>query len=231
MECLFKRKYNKCKAFHNATAFRAMATEIGIQYGTLIDRFFSTRSEATGNKINAIQCPTLVNIEVEMGPTKSEFIFTAPGMIPLALDISKCTEECQIDVFGTIVDCIDGEDEAADWLSEYLGVRCRLSLQPTDRDVKVSNPGFDQINWRLGKINNFKTKVSFANRYPYNLLGVDSVRDMNDKIPGKSLTHRYFRPNLVVQATNQIPWDEDNWIGELHIGEAIFAVAAQRPCW
>ena len=37
-----------------------------------------------------------------------------------------------------------------------------------------------------------------------------------------------FRPNIVVQSKDGKAWAEDDWVGELHIGDAIFAVA--QPC-
>ena len=181
--------------------------------------------------MSGLQFPKMLLVEVEIGTAANTYIFKAPEMPALTLDISTLSQKAKTDVYGTTVDCIDGGDLAADWISKYIGKRSRISLQPTNRDVKVSNPGFDQIAWRLGGIQNFKNLVNFSNRYPYNILGLDSVRDINERIPGKTFTHRYFRPNIVVQATNKKPWAEDTWLGELHIGDAIFAVAAQKIRW
>ena len=60
------------------------------------------------------------------------------------------------------------------------------------------------------------------------LRGEDSLQDVNVKIPGKNYKMATFRPNIVVQSNDGKAWAEDNWIGELHIGEAVFAVA--QPC-
>lgn len=69
---------------------------------------------------------------------------------------------------------------------------------------------------------------SFADKYPFMLLGDDSLADINEKIPNKNYTAINFRPNITVKSLDNMPWAEDNWVGELHIGDAIFSVAS--PC-
>merc|ERR1711957_1007575 len=113
-----------------------------------------------------------------------------------------------------------GGEEAADWISKYLGKRVRISVQPKNRDVKLHNPDFDRVNWRLEGTQNYKKLVNFSHHYPFNILSVDSVRDINEK-SGRSFTHQYFRTNIVVKTENDNPWDEDNWTGQLHIGGAV----------
>lgn len=208
-----------------------MATDSGLASGELMDRFFAVRIEQSNEKLGAVQFPKLLLIEVEMGGTMTSYIFKAPDMTPLIIDISTLSQKAKHVMYGKDVDCIDGGDAAADWISKYLGKRIRISVQPSGRDVYEHNPDFDRVNWRLGGIKNYKKLVNFSHHYPFNILGVDSVRQINEKIPGKSFTHRYFRTNMLVKALNDNPWDEDNWTGELHIGEAIFAVAAQSSRW
>lgn len=71
-------------------------------------------------------------------------------------------------------------------------------------------------------------KVYLENIILYGIYFIDSLRDVNAKIPGKNYRMATFRPNIVVQSKDGKAWAEDDWVGELHIGDAIFAVA--QPC-
>ena len=97
--------------------------------------------------------------------------------------------------------------EADDWFSRIIGRPCRLVHMPDEARREV-NPNVAQH----GEI------VSFADGYPYLIIGQASLNDLNLRLGG-SLGMRRFRPNLVF--TGGEPYAEDDWNG-FRIGESIF---------
>lgn len=65
-----------------------------------------------------------------------KLVITAPGMQhPLEVPFKRnnpTTNTARVDVWGSIVDGFDEGDTAADWFSEYLGVRVRLLVKNPD---------------------------------------------------------------------------------------------------
>jgi uncharacterized protein YcbX len=62
--------------------------------------------------------------------------------------------------------------------------------------------------------------VSFADGYPFMLIGQGSFDDINSKLEEPVPMNR-FRPNFVASDTE--PFDEDNW-RKIRIGETVFHV-------
>ena len=99
-----------------------------------------------------------------------------------------------------------------EWFSEILNVNCRL--------VYMSDLTFRKVN--PARVKN--KIVSFADGYPFLIIGQSSLDDLNSKL-NKPLPMDRFRPNLVF--TGGIPFEEDNW-NSFKIGEVIFR--AIKPC-
>ncbi|QEC80129.1 MOSC domain-containing protein [Mucilaginibacter ginsenosidivorax] len=72
-----------------------------------------------------------------------------------------------------------------DWFSNVLGTRCRLIFMPDDTERKV-----DQRYAQPGMI------TSFADAYPFLLIGQASLDDLNSRL-GDALPMNRFRPNIV----------------------------------
>jgi MOSC domain-containing protein len=89
-------------------------------------------------------------------------------------------------------------DQKADkWLSEFLGVNCRLVYQPTDSVRQV-----DQNYAHNGD------QTAFSDGFPFLLLSEASLQSLNDAMP-EALTMARFRPNLVIAGCP--PYAEDSW--------------------
>ena len=73
-------------------------------------------------------------------------------------------------------------------------------------------------------VNKYKDTVSFADGYPFLLIGENSLADLNSKLDNSVPMNR-FRPNFVVKDSK--PFEEDNW-KTIKIGDAIFHVV--KPC-
>ena len=107
---------------------------------------------------------------------------------------------------------------AADaWLSDYLGLGCRLVYMP-DESRRASNPKYAGPE-RL---------VSFADGYAYLAIGEASLADLNARLAAKShppLPMNRFRPNFVISGSD--PYAEDAW-SEIRIGGAV--LRGVKPC-
>ena len=55
-------------------------------------------------------------------------------------------------MFGDDIESDDIGDEAANWISEFLGKDCRMSCRPRHRHLRQSEEASFHKNWRLGNI-------------------------------------------------------------------------------
>lgn len=76
-------------------------------------------------------------------------------------------------------------DEIDDWFTETLGIKCRLVYMPDDSEREV-----DQRYAQPGMI------TSFADAYPFLLIGQASLNDLNKRM-ALPLPIDRFRPNIV----------------------------------
>jgi uncharacterized protein YcbX len=100
-----------------------------------------------------------------------------------------------------------------EWLSDALGKKCRMVYMPDESERPV-NPRF-AVNGEI---------VSFADGYPFMLIGQSSLDDLNSRLETKLPMNR-FRPNLVVSGAEAFA--EDRW-KKIRIGETVFR--ATKPC-
>ncbi|MBD2701409.1 MOSC domain-containing protein [Spirosoma sp. BT702] len=87
--------------------------------------------------------------------------------------------------------------EVDSWFSTILGKPCRLVYMP-DTTYRAVDP-----NYALAD-----DAVSFADGYPYLLIGQASLDYLNQKLP-QPLAMKRFRPNIVVN--DSLPYEEDGW--------------------
>ncbi len=106
-------------------------------------------------------------------------------------------------------------NEINDWFSEILSIKCRLVLMPEDTKRKV-NPFY--------AVRKFKDMVSFADGYPFLIIGENSLKDLNSKLENPVPMNR-FRPNFVVSDSEAFA--EDSW-KKIKIGDEVFHVV--KPC-
>ena len=109
-------------------------------------------------------------------------------------------------------------DEADRWFTNALGKPCRLVYMPetTRRAVEPQYARPDE----QGRL----PAVSFADGYPYLLIGQSSLEDLNQRLP-EPVEMLRFRPNLVVSGS--LPYDEDAW-RQFRIGDLTFY--GVKPC-
>ncbi len=99
-----------------------------------------------------------------------------------------------------------------EWFSDILGIKCRLVKMPESTMRTVDE------TYAKNKI------VSFADGYPFLIIGQSSLDDLNSKLE-KPLPMNRFRTNFVF--TGGRPFEEDNW-KKFKIGNVNFE--AVKPC-
>lgn len=107
----------------------------------------------------------------------------------------------------------DAGHEPANWLSQVLGVECRLVYFPDDEIRQVD------LNF-AGK----NDKTAFSDGFPLLLISQASLDDLNSRLE-QPISMDRFRPNIVVQGCQ--PYAEDNW-KKIRIGNIVFRIV--KPC-
>ena len=108
-------------------------------------------------------------------------------------------------VYGNEINC---------WFSQFLETNCRLVLMAEEANCKVN------FFYAVHKTD----LVSFADGYPFLLIGESSLSDLNARLE-KKLPMNRFRPNFVF--TRGEAFEEDTW-REFKIGDVPFV--GVKPC-
>lgn len=95
------------------------------------------------------------------------------------------------------------------WFSDKLGAKCRLVFMGNHERHIESNK---------------MEKVSYADGYPFLILGQSSLDDLNSRLD-ETISINRFRPNLVFSKGS--PFEEDQW-GDFNIGDVEFY--GVNPC-
>ena len=124
---------------------------------------------------------------------------SAPNHDSLQIGIQKSGTPAPVEIWSSKgVDAIDQGDEAAAWLSNWLGTSVRL--------VHISN-GFKRKLNPIYAVNS-DDHTGFADGYPILIISEESLQDLNSRLDS-ALPMNRFRPNLVVKGCE--PFAEDTW--------------------
>jgi uncharacterized protein YcbX len=152
----------------------------------------------------------LIEVRIDGGLLRLE----APGMPSLTTALEPAGgEDALVTVWGD--QCAAHlPDRAADaWLSRYLELECRLAYLPAGTVRRVDPERVPDVR-----------RVSFADAYPFLIIGRASLEDLNRRLPAPLPMNR-FRPNLVVGGAP--PYAEDLW-RRIRIGALELDVL--KPC-
>ncbi|MBI6852807.1 MOSC domain-containing protein [Pseudomonas lijiangensis] len=140
---------------------------------------------------------------------------SAPGFQPLdvALPVDVEATLRGVTVWRDTLQVPDAGEEAAAWVSEFIGKPTRMVYVPVDRARSLPS------GYGTGA-----DKVSFADGFPLLLIGQGSLDDLSARI-GRSQEMLRFRPNLVIEGAEAFA--EDNW-KRIRIGEMEFRLL--KPC-
>jgi uncharacterized protein YcbX len=121
--------YYPVKGCAGTSVREALLTPAGLAH----DRSFMVVSEE-GVYRTQRRDPLLAVIRPLIAPDGGRLTLTAPEAEPLHLRVDTSGTRRKVDLFGTAYQGIDQGDEAADWLSDVLGVRSRLVRVPPEHD-------------------------------------------------------------------------------------------------
>lgn len=185
----------------------AKVEERGLQY----DRRWMLVDE-TGKFLTQRQFPRLALITVQIGA--DSLIVNAPGMevlsVPLQLNIST---RLLVQVWNDTCEAIPVGEEAKQWFSDFLSIKCQL-LYMVEDSIRPVAPGYAVS----------AKQVSFADGFPFLLISEASLQNLNKRLDTPVPMNR-FRPNLVV--TGCEAFEEDCW-HLIRIGSIPFHVV--KPC-
>lgn len=158
--------------------------------------------------------PQMALLKTKINHNKLILSHKTKDIPPLVIPInSKITETTIVNIWDELVTALLVGKYADEWLSDVLDCRCRMVFMPeeTERFVNRSYAAQNEI-------------VSFADAFPFLIIGQSSLDDLNSRLKEKVPMNR-FRPNFVFNAGK--PYEEDNW-KKFKIGEVIFE--AVKPC-
>lgn len=135
-------------------------------------------------------------------------------VLELPLVVTTPTETILVSIWDSIdVPAVTVSDEADRWFSNVLGTDCRLVFMP-ETTHRAVDPTYALDN----------DAVSFADGYPYLLIGQASLDTLNQRL-AEPIPMLRFRPNVVVQGSS--PYEEDSW-AEFRVGDLDFY--GVKPC-
>ena len=138
---------------------------------------------------------------------------SAPGMPLLTVTPAVRQDRVDVSIWSDRCAAIDEGESAAEWLSAFLEMRCRLVRFPEDVTRRV-DPEYAGPNDQVG----------FADGFSFLLTSCASLDDLNQRLAAPLPMNR-FRPNIVVSGGN--PFQEDRW-KRIRIDDIAFAVV--KPC-
>lgn len=130
--------------------------------------------------------------------------------IPFESDSNK---NISVTIWDDVCKAVKLGNEFDVWFSNAIGKKCSLVYMPEDEKRIVEK-----------KYISDEHIVSFADAYPFLIIGQSSLDDLNSRLEIPIPMNR-FRTNFVFTGGN--PFEEDNW-GDFKIGDVKFK--AVKPC-
>ncbi|WP_329326125.1 MOSC domain-containing protein [Streptomyces luteogriseus] len=203
--------YYPVKGCAGTSVREALLTPAGLAH----DRSFMVVSEE-GVYRTQRRDPLLAVVRPLITPDGGHLTLTAPGVEPLHLRVDTSGTRQKVDLFGTAYQGIDQGEEAADWLSDRLGVRSRLVRTPPEHDRVTDGltPGTS----------------GYADSCALHVLSRSTLDLLDSKLTDRGagpLPADRFRPNLVVDGWDD-PHTEDRAhrlrVGTTELGYAKLAI-------
>lgn len=130
-------------------------------------------------------------------------------------ELNDSTKKIKVIIWDDECFALIVSDEANQFFSEILKIKCSLVYMP-DEEKRVVDPTKKYVA--------DEHTVSFADGYPFLIIGQSSLDELNRRMPNPLPMNR-FRTNFVF--TGGEPFEEDNW-SDFLIGEIKFK--AVKPC-
>ncbi len=153
-------------------------------------------------------------VKVTANKTGLTLTHSAKNIKPLTVPfIPESNLQVEVIVWNDKLEINHVSKTADSWLSEALNINCKLVYMPDDSLRRV-DPKYSSNN----------EIVSFADAFPFLIIGRQSLNDLNSRLEEKVPVNR-FHPNFVFEGG--AAFDEDRW-KKFKIGSIIFE--AVKPC-
>jgi uncharacterized protein YcbX len=171
--------------------------------------------------------PRLALIQPQL--RSDDIVLRAPGMLALHLAIDQVEAAVKASIWGQEVAAYDMGATAAQWFSDFLGVKARL-LRFDPAHKRASS-----MHWTGG----LEALNQFSDGYPLLLSSEASLNGLNDKLRAagqEAVTMARFRPNIVLGdapgAVNAMAAHDEDRLEQLEIVTAQGTVCLQpvKPC-
>ncbi|MEZ7847915.1 MAG: MOSC N-terminal beta barrel domain-containing protein [Polaromonas sp.] len=160
-----------------------------------------------------------------------DIVLRAPGMLALHLAIDKVEAAVRASVWGQDVAAYDMGATAAQWVSDFLGVKARLVRFDPEHKRASS------LSWTGG----LEALNQFSDGYPLLVTSEASLKGLNDKLRvagQEAVSMARFRPNIVlgdapgIAKTNAMAAHDEDRLQQLQIVTAEGTVRLQpvKPC-
>lgn len=134
-----------------------------------------------------------------------------PGREPVAIARPvPSTPRVDVVIWRDTVSAAPAAPDADRWISDALGVPCRLVHMADPETARPVDPEFGAPG----------DTVSFADGFPLLVTTAASLGDLDRRL-GRAVPMSRFRPNLDIDGG--APWDEDGW-RRIRVGEVTFKV-------
>ncbi|MGS1117713.1 MOSC domain-containing protein [Castellaniella sp. UC4442_H9] len=202
-------------------------TEAGLEY----DRHWVI-VDAQGVFMTQRQYPRMVLVRPE--PVADGLWLRAPGQSDCFVPLPAADAPAvPVAIFGTETLGADQGDEAARWLSAFLGLPCRL-LHVHPQAHRPASPKHvthwlaQHPDWPLAFSPPGRHEFGFADGFPFLVVNLNSLRELNGQLAAQDFAPVdviRFRPNIVLEGLE--PYDEDHLAG-FRTGGLGFAFV--KPC-
>lgn len=172
------------------------------------DRRWMLVDESSGRFFTQRALPGMSQLSVQWNE-HGGITLSAPGLTALDVALPENVEDNLrgVTVWRDTLRVPDAGDEAAQWVSDFIGKTARVVHIPKDR-ARGLPPGYGCVD----------DKVGFADGFPLLLIGQASLDDLSTRI-GRPQEMLRFRPNLVVEGAEAFA--EDGW-KRIRIGKLEF---------
>lgn len=199
----------------------AILTETGLEF----DRAWMVVDEE-GSFLTQRELPRMALIQPQL--KYHDMVLRAPGMLALHIALDQVQEPLRVTIWDDEVQAYDMGPIAAQWFSDFLGVKARLvRFDPEEKRVSSRQwtGGVEALN-------------QFSDGYPVLVLSEASLAGLNEKLQAAGATAvgmARFRPNIVIGdapgASELVPHDEDRLdLLKIATEQGVVQLKPVKPC-